>query len=118
MSVSIKYINEVKRCYSLTSDNQIAKKIGVTRQWVSQVRNYDKKIGPDTVISIGKLLNINPSAIDAELNAEKSKLDENKIIWKEIAQRLTSTSLCLALTFPLSLNVVNDAGTALQCILC
>jgi transcriptional regulator with XRE-family HTH domain len=70
---TIDYLNAVQTRYGLTSDYQLAHKLGITRASASQLRNGKGFLGEDTAIFIAQLLDLPPARVIAHSNAERAE---------------------------------------------
>jgi transcriptional regulator with XRE-family HTH domain len=70
---TINYLNAVQSRYGLTSDYQLAAKLGLTRSNVSLLRNSKGFIGEDTAQFIAQLLDIEPAIVVSHANAERAR---------------------------------------------
>jgi transcriptional regulator with XRE-family HTH domain len=70
---TIQYLNAVKSRYGLTSDYQLAAKLGLTRQNVSKMQANKGFMGEDTAQFIAQLLDIEPAIVVSHANAERAR---------------------------------------------
>lgn len=93
------YLDEIGEKFSLGSDNQIAKKLGITRSAISQYRNGTRAMDDYCAMQIASFLKINPMLVIATANEKREKSREKKIFWQEVQVTIsTGGSLFYSLT--------------------
>lgn len=84
---TVEYLDAVKAAYSLTSDYQLAKKLGESAARVSQYRVGRTFMDDDLAIKISYLLDLNPLIVlaDAHIERETRRGADNLVMfWKEV----------------------------------
>ncbi len=93
-------INEALKAIGETADNQLAIRIGLSRQSVSQWRK--KTSSPDSyaLMELQKILKVDARELLAIIEAERAKTEERRGYWEEIkkgfSKKGTVTALALA----------------------
>ena len=80
------YIDEFKEKLKIESDYQLSKKIDVSRQQISKIRNGETSIGREKCIRIAAALRIDPLEIIATVEAQKEKNPEVRALWVRLAK--------------------------------
>ncbi|MEE2023562.1 hypothetical protein [Alkalimonas mucilaginosa] len=84
---TVEYMDAVKTAYSLTSDYQLAKKLGESPARVSQYRAKPVSMDDDLAIKIAYLLDLNPLTVLADAHIErefKRGNDSLVMFWQEV----------------------------------
>jgi hypothetical protein len=87
---TIDYLNAVQSRYALTSDYQLAHKLGLTRSNISVLRNCKGFQGEETATFIAKLLDLPPARVVAHANAERwtrANKPELAQMWLDVAAK-------------------------------
>jgi len=117
----VDYLDEVANKFNLTSDNQIANKLGVTRSAVSQYRSGSRAMDDYCAMQIAAFLKINPMLVIAAANERREKSEPKKEYWRNIQICLSSggqlmfSAAFFALVSSTTLQIIR---TAPQYILC
>jgi len=88
MIKTITLLDTLKAAYSLTSDYQLAKKLGVKTATVSRYRNGLSFLDDRTAFEVSELLELEPSFVVACANLERAERqnDQDSInFWKQYA---------------------------------
>lgn len=83
-------IEKLKTAYNLPSDYAAAKKLGITKQSISKIRNNDSTFDDKTSFTIAELLNMNPAQVVALMNLERAKKQNKQELisfWSNYANR-------------------------------
>jgi len=96
------WLDQVKTRYGLTSDYQLAQKLGITRAAVSKYRNGKDLIGNPVAITIAKLLEIPPEVMVVASQAERARQPIEKAVWESILQKLGGMAAALVLGLTLT----------------
>jgi len=91
------WLDQVKTRFDLTSDYQLAKKLGITRAAVSRYRNGKDLIGNPVAITIANLLEIPPEVMVVASQAERARQPIEKAVWESILQKLGGMAAALVL---------------------
>ena len=86
MNSTIALLDAVKSRYMLTSDYQLAAKLGSTRGAVSMYRTGERYLDDFTALKVAKLLDMPEIKVIATANAERAKRPHEKARWKELAR--------------------------------
>lgn len=90
------YLAAVKAKLSISTDYKLAKALGVTRQLASKYANGKNIPGPLVAFRIAEILGDQPSAVIADLEAERAERggkDAEAQEWHDIAKRLAACIL-------------------------
>ena len=82
------YLDAVRARFELDSDNAISKKIGVSRQNVSNYRHKRHFFDDSVAARVARLLDIEPGVVIADAQAERAKTPEMIKTWKRISKQL------------------------------
>lgn len=97
MQTTIEFLNAVKRAYGLTSDYQLAKKLGVSRQMVSEYMAGKRTLGEETAVKVAELLELDWAYVVACVQAERSKGTDSRRAWAARAKKLAPATALLVL---------------------
>lgn len=97
MNTTQKLIDLVKKEYSLTSDYQFSKLMGISLQRTSNYRTGRNNFDNLMAFRVCKLLEIDPAEYVAKINLERSKKLEERNQWKKIIEQITSTAAVITL---------------------
>jgi hypothetical protein len=92
---SIEYLAAVKAKTGISSDNAIAKQLGLTRSAVSLVGKGKAGFGNDPAVLIAEILGIHPAVVIADCNAERAKNDKLRNAWIDIAAKFPHPNLSI-----------------------
>lgn len=84
---TIDYLDAVKAAYNLTSDYQLAKKLGESASRISLYRTKDYVMSDDLAVKISYLLDANPLVVlaDVHIERETKRGDTNLVMfWEEV----------------------------------
>ena len=90
---TIQYLNTVKSRYGLTSDYQLAHKLGLRPSGVSNYRHETSFFNEETAQFIAKLLYIHPAQVIAHANAERAERagkPEMLKMWLDVAAKFAT----------------------------
>ena len=112
---SYEWIKKVRTALELTSDNQAAQHIGITRSAVSMHKaGKVKALNDGQCMRVAELLGINPAEVIADQHAEATENPALKSVWQNMAKTL-SQSAALAIT---ALALLQPMESTSQYILC
>lgn len=97
MNTTVEFLDAVKAKTGLPSDYAIAPVLGVTRSAVSKYRNGKDFLGEETALRVAHILDLEPAAVLAAIQAEKAKTDEGKAAWKLIYEKLGGIAASVAM---------------------
>ncbi len=123
METSADFIRAIRTRYSITSDYQLAKILGITRSAMSKYRTGICHVfGEEIGYRIAELLELPKEYVLSCLAAERSKDKKVKKVWERIAELTRVAVVALAVTFAGSGIVTptpaHAAGGVQLCILC
>lgn len=84
---TVEYLDAVKAAYLLTSDYQLAKKLGESPSRLSLYRTKDYVMNDDLAVKISYLLDKNPLVVlaDVHIERETKRGDKNLVMfWEEV----------------------------------
>lgn len=90
-------LDRVKAEYGLTSDYQLAKKLGVSGSRISNYRAGISNIDDSLILSIENLLDVPPGSLLLEMHAERSKCAAAAKILHQISAKMLSTAAAIIL---------------------
>lgn len=85
---TIELIDAVRTAKNLPSDYAAAPLLGVTRAQMSKYRTGKGDMGDETVRRAAQLIGADPGVLMAEMHAERSKDEETRALWRNVAERL------------------------------
>jgi DNA-binding transcriptional regulator YdaS (Cro superfamily) len=110
------WIVKVRDKLNLTSDNQAAAKLGISRSAVSQHKSGKVKyLNDEQCLQVAKILGISPENIIADQHLEGAKSAEEKAVWLNI---LKLTGRAAAILTGAAITLPTQILTAPLCILC
>lgn len=86
MRSTVELLDAVKRQQSITSDYELARELGVSRQAVSKYRHGACTFDNLTAFRVAELLKMSPVKVLAIIGAERTKRPEQRKKWQEIAK--------------------------------
>lgn len=108
------WLDHAKTELQIPSDNQLAKRLGITRQAVSGYKGH-RHMDDEICIKLEKLLQLRPGTILLDIQAEREKNPELKKVWRALRRSIAASVLAAALPFVVEGGKVFAAH---QCILC
>ncbi len=84
---TIEYIDALKAAYSLTSDYQVAKKLGESSSRISLYRSNISVMHDEMAVKLAYLLDMNPLTVlaDAHIEYEMKRGNDSMVIfWQEV----------------------------------
>ena len=91
------YLDQLRKKFELTSDYQVAKKLGCSRTRVSNYRTGAHFFDDAMCIKIASLLELPEALILADIQAERSKADDVKHAWEKIADHFRKSAAAVVL---------------------
>ena len=88
---TLQYLDAVKTRHGLPSDYALAKVLGVAPQNISSYRSGRRIIDDDMALQVAVELEINPLAVIATANEERSKTPEQKARWRAILEKISAS---------------------------
>lgn len=92
---TIEYLDAAKRHLDLSSDYQLAKRLGFSLSAVSSYRTGRRFLDDDSALTIALALNVNPMQVIAAANAERAKTPEARARWTGIMEKFSVSFLNL-----------------------
>lgn len=84
MPGTVDFLEAIRASYALTSDYQIAKKTGLSKQAVSRFLSGKDVLGESTAGKVAELLDLEPAYVLACAHLENPRTDDVKSIWDTI----------------------------------
>jgi transcriptional regulator with XRE-family HTH domain len=89
------FLDALARQYGGASDYALAKRLGVSKQSISNYRSGIRYIGDELAIRIAAELELDPAYVLACVNAEREREPTVSRVWQELARRLAAVVLAL-----------------------
>lgn len=99
IKTSLQFLEAVRARHGLTSDYQLSKFLGISRERVSRYRHGRDYLGEETAIKVAEALNLPAAHVLTCVAAERSKSDAARAAWRQAAAA-TAAGLLLALALP------------------
>jgi len=100
MSKQTDYMDLAMKSAGITSDYALAKRIGVTRQYVSMLRRERRPVSEEIAEALGDVIGVAGIVIYAEVQAERAKTKEKRRFWREAVAAVSAGCLVVALLIP------------------
>jgi transcriptional regulator with XRE-family HTH domain len=78
------YLDRVRTKLNLSSDNALAKALGISRQAISNYRAERGSLDDDVAQRVAAILEIHPGIVLIDMYTERTKNAETKSLWEEI----------------------------------
>jgi len=88
---TIEYLDAAKRQLSLSSDYQLAKRLGMSLSAMSSYRTGRRVFDDEAALTVAMALNLNPMQVIAAANAERSKTPEQKARWTGLMEKFSGS---------------------------
>lgn len=92
------YLDAVKARISVTSDYELAKRLGVQRGPLSQMRSGERAVPLDVAFKIAITLELDPAEVVADLEAQRAKTPKAREFWAGFishARQAAAVVLCM-----------------------
>lgn len=109
---TVEYLDEIKRQYRLTSDYQVHKLLGVSKQSITHYRNGHSSFADDVAARVAMLLKLDPLRVLADVHAERAKSEAARAVWRMIAARAAQTAAILLAVCAANLAAVPSSAEA------
>lgn len=83
------YLDALRAKLSLSSDYQLAKELGLTRQAVSNYRNGTNHFDDDIAMKVAEILEIHPGRVALDMVRQRAKTPQQKALWTGIAEKFS-----------------------------
>jgi len=103
---------QVKAEYSLTSDYQLARKLGISDSRLYTYKKRGSALGDDVALNIENLLNLPEGSLLFEVKAQQTKCKKAAEIMHELSKKLMATAAALFLTFSTGYGSFSNEATA------
>jgi hypothetical protein len=104
MKTSADLLDAIKGKLALPSDYAAHKKLGVSKQYISRIRNGHETWSDDMCIIIAEILEVAPVLVLATVQAERTRSEPAKKAWAGIIDKLGGTAAAVA--FGIMLNAL------------
>lgn len=94
---TVDFLDEVKRRHGLTSDYQLAKKLGFSASRIAQYRISQRELDDEGCVRVAELLEIPPAYVMACIAAARAKDAAIKKHWEEAASYLKNGTAAVLL---------------------
>ena len=81
-------VDAVKEAKSIASDYELAKRLGLKPQTISNYRHGRSQMSEETAVAIAAMIGRPAAPILVQLAAERAKTPEVARIWKDVAKAL------------------------------
>ena len=110
MGFSSWLLDELKKAKGFTKDNELLAVLErVSKGVLSELKSGKRQLTDEQALLIAKECNLNVQWVLVNLNEERSKHPEIKSAWSNLAKKLSSTALALALCVGFSLSCLSGA---------
>lgn len=100
------YLDAIRRRYKLTSDYQVHRLLGVSKQSITHYRHGKSYPADEVAARIAMLLDLDPLQVLADVHAERAQTESARAMWRMIAARVSAAAaLLLAVAVNLSAGV-------------
>jgi predicted transcriptional regulator len=79
------YLHAMKLHTGISSDNGIAKLLGLSRTYIGNVKMEEAGFGNETALKIAEILGVHPAKVLADLSIDRAHSPEERLVWREIA---------------------------------
>jgi len=95
MKTTIEYLDAAKKALSVESDYEMARKLGIQKQAMSNYRTRIRTIDDYTAAKIAEALGLDPMEVIAAANAEREKDGKRREYWRQIGAKVVAAGLML-----------------------
>lgn len=78
------------------SDYAVAKRLGITPQWISQLRSKRRRMGDETCLVIAEILGLSYGEVLINSRAERARSEKVREAWEKLAERIRGTAAAIA----------------------
>lgn len=110
MNSTIKLLDRFKEVCSLTSDNQAAIRLGISRATTSAWRKGRNHAEPESVETMAKACGLDAEEWVLRVQADREIVAARKQVWLRAAQRLAATAALVTLAFGLDVQTAHAGG--------
>lgn len=103
------YLDAAKAVMNITSDNELAQRLGTTRQRISAYRLGQQHISAEAAFKIAITLNQDPAVVFADLESQREKNPKRAEFWRSFVSRAAMLAL-IASTLALCFSGNFDTG--------
>lgn len=100
MKTTIEYLDAAKKALSVDSDYEMARKLGIIKQAMSNYRTGRRTIDDYAAMKIAEALKIDEREVIAAANYEREKDEKRKDYWGKIFQRYAAAGLVITILCP------------------
>lgn len=84
------HLRAVKVRLGLTSDYQLAKALGLSKQAVSKLQAGSSTFDDSTALKVATILQVDPAIVIAASHGERARSPEQRAIWERIAGKVAA----------------------------
>jgi len=84
MQKTSEFLDAICDRYTLTSDNQLSKKLGFSRAAISAYRHGKRSFDENSALRVAELLEIEPAVVCVCAQIERAKTDSARAVWESI----------------------------------
>lgn len=103
------YLDAAKAVMNITSDNELAQRLGTTRQRISAYRLGQQHISAEAAFKIAITLNQDPALVFADLESQREKNPKRAEFWRSFLSRAAMVAM-IASTLALCFSGNCDTG--------
>lgn len=107
-----KYLDEVKQRLKIESDYELAKRLGIGRGSLSDMKKGNRAVPLDVAFKIAIALELDPATVVADLEAQREKNPTRKGFWEGFLMRAAHLAVLCACTLALSFGVSYETAQA------
>lgn len=85
---TVEYLDACRAKLELTSDYQLAQRLGLTRQALSKYRREGVTFNTSTAKKVAAILGLHPLRVRADAELERAKSPEDRALWRELASKI------------------------------
>lgn len=93
MQTTVDFLDAVRAAYALTSDYQVAKKLGISPAQISQYRTGRHTLGDEKALQVAELLELSPDYVLACMATERAKGEKARKAWAGLAKKLAPATI-------------------------
>jgi len=104
------YLDAAKARINVTSDYEMAKRLGLDRQSIPAMRKGTRAVPLDVAYKLAITLEIDPAQVVADLEQQREKNPQRLEFWKGFTSRAATVLMVLACTLALSFSAICERG--------
>ena len=104
------YLDAAKARLNVESDYEIAKRFGINRAVISEMRTGTRAVPLDVAYKLAITLEIDPAQVVADLESQREKNPQRKAFWSGFMSRAATLVVVLACTLALNFSAICASG--------